>query len=123
MIGHFLNSLSAIEEDRVLLGRLRFGSFEPDVSGARCVIAVAYDFRPKDIWNEPRLTTWPPDTGPRPSLVYVEDSFDRLCARFGEPRVNAAIRNRILSNRARRALSRETSLVGVGASRPTGDPA
>src|SRR6266850_2037667 len=47
----------------------------------------------------------------------VATDYDALCYRFGAPRVNTAIRNRIWSNRARRILqnapvSRETANVG-----------
>ncbi len=117
MIGHFLLTLIAEQEDRVLTE-----SFEPyvpepyvpDLTTRRCVIDVALDrsantteavyfpFRPGAPWAQC-------------GLAWVGRSYDRLCMRFGSPRVNAAIRNRILSNRARRILgnpSRDTAGVG-----------
>lgn len=56
-----------------------------------------------DPWR--RLSSWPHmcnATGPL--WMYVGYRYDRACRRFGTPRINELVRNRILSNRARRVL-------------------
>lgn len=120
MIGHYLLTLTQDEGDRVLTSRLAPGStahpgegtyLQPD--GSRCLVGAvrnvvecdngkAYRFGHDDrglmSWSRP---------GDR---INVERRYDALCKRFGTSRVNAAIRARIIENRARRALSRVTPL-------------
>ena len=100
MIGHYLMTLTTEQEDRVLTE-----SCEPYVKGEirRCLVDVAlgqeagaadaqyFPFRRGAEWAQCGVS-------------WVGRFYDQACCRFGAPRVNAAIRNRILSNRARRVL-------------------
>lgn len=109
MIGHFLLQLTPEQEDRVLTGKMvAAGSLEP----GGCVMQVAcgqHDYaQPGALAG---LWEW---EGPSRHLRHVGYRYDFLCARFGTPRVNAAIRTRILSSRAQRVLS-APALVGCGA--------
>lgn len=102
MVGHFVNTLSPEEEDRVLESKLSVGTFKLGADGSRCLIAAAYPPSGDRIYfSEPRLTSWSA-WGNR--TLYLEDRFDCLCDRFGIVRIAALVRNRILSNRARRTL-------------------
>lgn len=105
MIGHFLLSLTTAQEDRVLTGRLRRGSSDcrdPGngyrfKDGSGCLLGIVYDMDAEMLsWG------WPMSPRAHKPLWWY---YDALCDRFGAPRVNAAIRNRILSNRAWRTLS------------------
>jgi len=100
MIGHYLLSLDVESEDAVLTGRFVGGHRRhgPDIDGNLCLVETAVGGSV---------------TATRPAAGYIlwrlEENcvpfhYDGLCERFGTARVNAAIRNRILSNRARRAL-------------------
>lgn len=97
MIGHYVNNLTPEQEDRVLTAKMRPGGM-----GFGCLVACAignWDY--SDQYGGRGLSFWPTDDyGP-----FVGDRYDDLCRRFSGPRINAAIRNRILSNRARRMLS------------------
>jgi hypothetical protein len=102
MIGQYLETLTTEQEDRVLTERLaEAGNYiRPD--GCRCLIGVTNDaFRLADeSWTRFRS----PDTD-EDRRAFVGIQFDNLCRRFGEARVNAAIRNRILANQAHRVLA------------------
>ena len=101
MIGHYLGTLSTEQEDRVLTTAMRCGnalSWEDHelqclvstaIPGARAATLGAI-YRPsvKDFSMVANL---------------LAEHYDGLCCRFGERRVNAAIRNRILTNRWWRA--------------------
>lgn len=119
MIGHYLLTLSEEQEDRVLTRTITPGPYS-----CGCLVGTANDAQPRsaasgykgmvlfDQWMD-RHDPSPKQGshGMRPGLRY-----DALCERFGVPRINAAIRNRILSNRARRILhgaSRDTAVVGA----------
>jgi hypothetical protein len=101
MIGHYLLTLTPEQEDRVLTR-----SFEPvagtDCERACCLVMTATDDRneyagatPQEMRDRPRHN----DTWRAPGHAY-----EVLSRRFGVERINAAIRSRILSNRARRML-------------------
>src|SRR5262245_38143852 len=100
MIGHYLNNLTPEGEERVLSLPLQPGGIERG-----CLIARGDDI--KSLGQPTRhYLFWPPfyaggsNWGNTP---YVGKRYDDLYRRFKE-RLNVAIRNRILSNRARRAL-------------------
>lgn len=105
MIGHYLLSLTPEQETRVLtqpFERVMFTKrddqkFAP--AGCRCLVLTATDGA--DFLG---------DHG-RPLKYAPGFRYEDLAARFGEARVNAAIRNRILANQARRMLAGVT--VGV----------
>jgi len=104
MIGHYLLTLTEEQENRVL-GE-RFLPYAPGIETRRCLVDVACSWGPGQTTDDHL-----PDAHP---LILMGNHYDWLCDRFGAPRVNAAIRNRILSNRARRELapaSRETAVV------------
>ena len=120
MIGHFLNALSEVQEDLLLLESITSGGHQRSPEH-RCLTMVASDAaRDADGRWQPRFRhtkyrAWPPLTPYGPGVVSVPNRYDDLCDRFGTPRVNAAIRNRILANRARRVLrgtAGEVSVVG-----------
>jgi hypothetical protein len=106
MIGHWLLTLTPEQESRVLTRPferlLPSRGARPDVldkgSCARCLVLTATD-------GEQMFGPMGADLGQCPGYWYED-----LCQRFGEKRINAAIRNRILANRAHRVLAdvRET---------------
>jgi hypothetical protein len=110
MIGHYLLTLTADQEDRILTQHMVPGrkASEPRSrakymmdDGGRCLLGTAHD-----AWWE--VAQW----GFRSRMRFfsqwlglgVGDRFDDLCHRFGTARINTLIRNRVLSNRARRTL-------------------
>lgn len=105
MIGHYLLTLTPEQESRVLTRAL-----EPQCEDVRrglglplrqllkgrrygcgCLIMVA---------NQD--TRWDPEDEYSPDIVDVGMRYEDLCERFGPQVINAAIRDRVLSNRARR---------------------
>jgi len=91
MIGHYLLTLSTEQEERVLTRS--FGG-----SAQHCLCMLVGD----GCWGanmEELLAAEAFGQREVPGAAY-----EYLVTRFGAPRVNAAIRNRILSNRARRIL-------------------
>lgn len=99
MIGHYLLTLAPEQEDRLLT--TRFG--EPCSGARQCLVMVVLDKKhgwsdaaDHRVWPRLRETRWAHSPA---------GAYDELCLRFGGHRVNAAIRNRILANRARRALA------------------
>lgn len=116
MIGHFLGTLTKKQEDRVLTEKLARAPNYITADGCRCLLGVTANIgfdgfregRDQDVMDRAKwpgfarpafLATWP--RGP----AVVGARFDQLVSRFGPERINAAIRNRILSNRARRVLT------------------
>jgi hypothetical protein len=97
MIGHYLLTLTPEQEDRLLtlpLGRYDMGA------GTRCILEITggAEEAGSDRWLpkfHPRFIEW--------DAWAVYERYDALSARFGD-RLIRAIRNRILSNRARRIL-------------------
>jgi hypothetical protein len=96
VIGHYLLTLTPEQEERVLTGVMGPIMGPAALFGNRCLVVVAHD-----------LPYYEPDLAPtcRWGSQFVGLKYDDLCERFTTERVNAAIRNRILSNQARRALS------------------
>lgn len=107
MIGHFVNNLNAAQADTVLTMPMAGGKFrlKGDPNGMRCLLEVAY------VGDRSRcfFQHWPVLGTKEPLSALKENGvayrYDALCLRFGEHRVNAAIRNRVLANRARRLLA------------------
>lgn len=99
MIGHYLLTLTAEQEDRVLT-RPFGGMFEKDLGTCRCLVWTALGHAPS--WDGDDME------GAKPYGRNVCSGpayhFEDLVTRFGDRRIQAAIRNRILSNRARRTL-------------------
>lgn len=105
MIGHYLLTLSEEQEDRVLTETLVPYPVIPPITTERCLVDVAdclgagmtrvleahVSYCTRQPWQL------------RPD-IWVGDRYDALCRRFKTSRTNTAIRNRILSNRARRTL-------------------
>jgi hypothetical protein len=111
MIGHYLLTLTPEQEGRALTTPMQGSPRES--SAQRCLVMVT-DGLPYDgslmaslawgVWF--RVHSWE-RTAENPERMPcggVPARYDALCGRFGDERVNAAIRNRILSNQARRAL-------------------
>lgn len=107
MIGHYLLTLTPEAENSILTGRLAPRSYGND-DGGRCLVGWAADCTERDGDNGKRPQFLENNEWPRNAVGAfgrsVEYDYDDLCDRFGEQRVNAAIRNRILANQARRAL-------------------
>src|SRR6266576_7233850 len=106
MIGHYLLTLTAEQEDRVLtvaFGPVYGDAFlEANYDG--CLMCAVNNFRqwgPGCVLDLDETGQVARNRSREPGYVYED-----LCERFGGSRVNAAIRNRILSNRARRTLLR-----------------
>jgi hypothetical protein len=136
MIGHYLMTLSKEQEDRVLVSQMAPGEYLKH-GGERCLVGVVQDaymtgpvtaaFRQ----TFERLHTWPPPYQEAYKAgglemsglmllvspgICVELRFDSLCSRYGVERITRLIRNRILSNQARRTLTQpapEAELVPV----------
>ena len=104
MIGHFINALSAEQEDRLLGRRLARGGTGPGyyvhVDETACLIGATFGLTFLNQRSLPRGYN-PPSTH---GTVVMWQRFDDLVDRFGVERTANAIRSRILSNRARRIL-------------------
>jgi hypothetical protein len=101
MIGHYLLTLTPEQEGRVLTERLAYAPNYLRPDGCRCLIGVTLDaFR---FEGETYTRFGEPDLNDADRAT-LGIQFDDLCKRFGETRINTAIRNRILANQARRAL-------------------
>ncbi len=112
MIGHCVNNLSRASEDAVLTEpMLPLYDGNHHYMRGPCLLMVASI---RGIYTT--LNVWRGRFAGHFEEIAVGRYYDALCHRFGAPRVNAAIRNRILSNRARRILAgtRETAGVGSG---------
>jgi hypothetical protein len=108
MIGRWLDLLTTEEEDRLLTQP--FGHVRQMGSGTGCLIQVAVDFAvPYD--EEPRAeslaTFGRRGHGWYSPMACVWGRYDEIRHRwmYDDARLNALIRNRILRNRARRALT------------------
>ena len=104
MIGHYLLTLTSEQEDRVLCAQLHPGPY-----ACGCLVGTANDaWQDRDARGAKghiNFTRWADRHDPR-RQAYPQRSghqYDELCGRFGAERVNAAIRNRILTNRWWRA--------------------
>jgi hypothetical protein len=126
MIGHYLLVLDKAAEDRVLTKKMGPGWYAVYGHEERCLIGTTCDAGPSGIRRVVHLhRLYPgrrcPDGTRRGS---VEERYDDLCKRFGTERVNAAIRDRVLQNQARRALKRGdahcSTTIGRGPSREGG---
>lgn len=112
MIGRWLSLLSPEQEDRVLTGKMWPGQYT-----SPCLVGVVgYDV--DTVRMVKRLgaavvgTCLARHSG---SDGLVEIRYDRLCLRFSVPRINTAVRSRILRNRLRRELAGVRAEVVVGA--------
>jgi len=96
MIGHYLLSLTPVQEGRVLTRR--FGPLMSSIADCdQCLVMAALGV---DLFtNECARTEELHQLCQLPAYRY-----EALCRRFTSERINAAIRNRILANQARRAL-------------------
>ena len=103
MVNHFLLTLTEEQEDRVLTGRLSPGEWSRQ-DGSRCLMGAVNP-------TTNHLFTCGGWRGDYQLCIPVR--YDNLCRRFGSPRVNNAIRARILANRLRRALRGTAGEVSV----------
>lgn len=116
MIGHYLLTLSDEREDRLLTQHFYPGTFWAawSATGHACLVGTACGSADDAFWQHHRTELRENVRGRR--IAYME--YEHLAKRFGVARVNAAIRNRILSNRARRVLTHEVGSVGAVLGRP-----
>ena len=113
MIGHTCLSLTPQQEDRVLTMVMEPWPLGMAFSRHNCFLIVAQDCN-ANAWDPmPVLLAWLPNNEACDWSNAVGRRFDALCDRFGTERITAAIRNRILSNRARRALQGAAESVTV----------
>jgi len=117
MIGHYLLTLTPEKEARVLTQPfqrlLQSRGAAPELPrDCRCLVLTATDGAAMfgSCWG---LENWQASPGYR---------YEDLAQRFGEARVNAAIRNRILAHQARRALTAPRSGMPVGGGPPSEGP-
>ena len=96
MIGHYLLSLCPEAEHDVLTGKMLPVNYARH--DARCLVGWAADISNVSVAAS-RLRHYRSATRGNVDFLY-----DELCARFGTERINAGIRNRILTNQARRTL-------------------
>ena len=100
MIGRYLSKLTWIEEDRVLTRKME--PFHLAHEDSACLIGAVHGITERHLKCEfvpPALAAAEADVE-----QWLGMRYNWLCERFGTERVNAAIRNRILSNQARRTL-------------------
>lgn len=110
MIGHYLNGLTPEKEDRALTQVYGVGmSFSFSHRWPACLImaveGVNYLTSSLVGYRQPaqqRIPRFAKNAYYR--ITSLGFWYDELLRRFGQERVNAAIRNRILSNQARRVL-------------------
>lgn len=101
-IGAFLDTLTSTEEDRLLTRAMIADWLWEAKTGDGCLIGVAFDCRTDRVvsetveWSNPMVNHW--------TSIGLGVHFNQMCLRFGLARVTAAIRARILDNRARRTL-------------------
>ena len=104
MIGHYLLQLTPAQEDRVLTTKLAHAPWYTRNDGCRCLVGTVEDL--SSGWSHLAFDNI---VGPcpwrQPGETSVGTEFDQLCMRFGEERVNRVIRERILTNKARRTLT------------------
>jgi hypothetical protein len=110
MIGHYLLTLTPEQEGRVLTSKMAgYGLNQYDWQREKCLVQAVH----------PHLSAVRAMLGTsRNGFVVghrtcVAKCYDWLCERFGNERVNRAIRNRVLSNQARRALRNAPQLSAV----------
>jgi len=98
VIGHFLLTLTPEQEDEILTTAML-----PNIWTGPCLVATVCRA------NEPRgLQEW--RQSGHDGYMHVAVRYDKLCRRFGTPRINNAIRARILGNRLWRELSKSAAL-------------
>lgn len=114
MIGHYLLTLCQKAEAAILTGKMIPGGYGS--KQIRCLVGWAADsYRTRSGYchnGRPQhgaYTEWCDLDGWQVNCVEVR--YDHLCARFGTDRINAVIRNRILANQARRALTGQREAV------------
>lgn len=106
MIGHYLLTLTEEQEGRVLTE-----TFLPYPEGASVIIYDGGTVEQRCLLDVANARIGGASCGLMLGekigrhLNEVGGAYDRSCHRFGVERINAAIRNRILSNRARRVLA------------------
>lgn len=102
MIGHYLLTLTQEQEDRVLTQ-----SFSGHLGGGKtvCLVQVAEQIESPYAAEDHLFRGSIKDCSECDAHASPAERYDCLCVRFGEGRVNGAIRNRILANQARRELS------------------
>jgi hypothetical protein len=98
MIGHYLLTLDVEQENRVLTNAMRPGAYFADEYSGPCLVGVVCG------GMHTHLNAWMPQLSGDILPPTVENKYDDLCRRFTTERINAAIRNRILANQARRTL-------------------
>ena len=111
MLGHMLDHLTLEEEDRVLCTTMKPGSYLPLSNSGPCLISVIMspssnvsifhrDYRQFQDAVVKRFNKYKTSRG-----LFVTTQYDFLCHRLGTDKANAIIRNRILANQVKRALT------------------
>lgn len=107
MIGKLLDDqqMTAEEEGRVLCTVMRPGGYVRGDRYGPCLVGTMTDY------SYPRINCLDRERFGDPFDVNgnIECRYDRLCERFGVERVNNAVRNRILTNKVKRALKDVTA--------------
>jgi hypothetical protein len=110
MIGHYLLTLTSEQEDRILTEVMRpYQNYNMD--NERCLVDVADELPsgstkiPEDRHRLFAMSITSADCWKFYPEVLVGVRYDDLCRKNDVARINAAIRTRILSNRAYRALT------------------
>lgn len=113
-IGRYLDSLTPVQEDRVLTEAFeRYGKvgLHHDTIQARCLVDVACARLPGGTTQLLRRSTdngltidYVPNVNVSDRELLVGLAYDDTSKRFGEMQVNAMIRTRVLNNQAKRAL-------------------
>jgi len=105
----YLASLTPVQEDRVLVRKLcpKFFATGDTIDSPGCLIGAVHGATKRHMtWLSPIGSACKEDAN-----LGIGLRFNRLCAKYGVERTGAMIRNRILRNRAARAL--ELTVVGT----------
>lgn len=109
MIGHYLLTLTPEQEDRLLTRPFRGLLYGVQEGCSVCLVWTALGL-PCISWKGEDMGSAKPYRGLTNGPAYV---FEDLTRRFGDERIQIAIRNRILSNRARRVFQKPSELMAV----------
>lgn len=106
-IGRYLACLTPAQEDRVLTQRMAHAPHYIREDGCRCLRGTAEDWQLRRFTVSSGYTDLPQPTDPVRNCPsnWSGRVYDLLCLRFGAERINQAVRNRVLRNRARRTLT------------------
>lgn len=100
MIGNWLDKLHPVHADKVLTSPMKPGSWDNCLVSVIDPIFRGSELHIKADYKSYRCISRRLHTGIH--KIFIFDQYDALCVRFTAPRINKAIRDRILHNKLRR---------------------